>query len=82
MGAADEPDRYRFLRGGVDPRLADAERRAAWLSVSTGKALADRLENDGLAAAQRRLAKYRAQAAGGPGLKPGFTRGGRPLDDA
>ena len=83
MGALDDPDRYTFLRGGRDLRRAASETRAAWFSVSAGSALAKLMEQDGVADAQRRLAEYRRQQGIAPvGMKPGFTRGGKPVPDA
>ena len=83
MGAADEPDRYTFLRGGKSAKQAETETRAAWHNVATGKALEQRMEADGLAEAQRRLNAYKAKLGGlSGGLKPGFSKGGKPVNDA
>jgi hypothetical protein len=81
MGAADEPDRYTFLRGGREPRRAASQARAAWHAIASGRALETLMARDGVADAQRRLAEYkRRQGVVPEGLKPGFTRGGKPID--
>lgn len=85
MGARDEPDRYTFLRGGRDPRRAAHENRSAWFATATGPALAALMERDGIAEAQRRLADYRKRQGQAPqvqGMRPGFSRGGKPIPDA
>ena len=83
MGAADNPDQYTFLRGGKSARQTESERRAAWLSTFSGKALEEKMEADGLAEAQRRLKAYKAKLGGlSGGMKPGITRGGKPVNDA
>ena len=83
MGAADEPDRYTFLRGGKSARQAESEKRAAWFNAVSGKALQERMEADGLAEAQRRLKAYKAKQGGlSGGMKPGITRGGKAVNDA
>lgn len=80
MGAKDEPDRFTFLRGGIDARRQVPEAAAAWASALSGRALAERMQAGGLTDAQRRLNEYKARATGG--MRPGVTRGGKAVPDA
>lgn len=79
MGAHDEPERFTFLRDGRDPHRGAVDVHAAWLGVKTGAALERQLDREGVTAANRRLADYRRRGGLGQGLKPGVTRGGKPV---
>jgi hypothetical protein len=71
---------FTFIRGGRDPRKAQGEARAAWFRVLKGKARAERMEKDGLAAATRRLAEYRKRQMAQPApIVPMITRRGKPV---
>ena len=80
MAARDDPEHFTFIRGGRDPRKAQGEARAAWFRVLKGKARAERMEKDGLAAATRRLAEYRKRQMAQPApIVPMITRRGKPV---
>lgn len=79
MGALDEPDRFTFLRGGRDLSRAGVEAHAAWTNVRAGAALKRQLDQEGVTAANERLAAYRRRSGQQSGLKPGLTRGGKPV---
>lgn len=78
MGARDEPERFTFLRNGVDPRRVASEAAAAWASVAIDNA--DRLKVAGLSEAQARLNAYKAKMGAAQTMKPGITRGGKPVN--
>jgi hypothetical protein len=79
MGALDEPDRFTFMRGGQDPSRAAVDAHAAWTNVRTGAALQRQFDREGVTAANERLRAYRARSGRQGGLKPGVTKGGKPV---
>ena len=79
MGALDEPERFTFLRGGVDPSRAAVDLHAAWTSVRVGAAFQRQMDREGVTAANERLRAYRARSGRQGGLKPGVTKGGKPV---
>ena len=79
MGALDEPERFTFLRGGRDSRREATEIHAAWTKVRAGNALGRQMDREGITAANRRMAEYRRRQGQAQGLRPGLTRGGKPV---
>jgi hypothetical protein len=79
MGALDEPNRFTFTRGGRDPTRAAVDMHTAWMRVRTGAALTRQFDGEGITAANERLAAYRRRGGYQGGLKPGVTRGGKPV---
>jgi hypothetical protein len=79
MAALDEPDRYTFTRDGKESgRPAAPSVLASWMNVMKGPLRMRYLEHTGIAAANKAVEAYAARRAGG--LKPGFTRAGKPAD--
>lgn len=78
MAALDEPERYRFERRRPGAALEGPKAMADWTRCLTGPGLARYMADTYAAPAWR--TRRTAQASGG--LKPGLTRGGKPLADA
>ena len=79
MAALDEPDRYRFVRNGVEAGQATAPAAlASWLDTLKGMLRMRYLERTGITAGNRAVAAYAAKKQ--TGLKPGFSRKGKPTD--
>lgn len=76
MAALDEPKMYKFHRVGQE-KASQSEINASWLSVLAGKALTGHRLGKAIAAADRVRSIWAGR--GTSGLKPGFSRGGKPL---
>jgi len=79
MAAIDDPEKYSFVRGGVQTNTnPGAGTRAKWTQVLMGKALTNFMWVSGIATGNRAAAAYRAKQRQGK-LQPGFSRGGKPI---
>jgi hypothetical protein len=79
MAAIDNPDQYTFSRGGTPAGRSDAPvAMAGWMSVLKEPLLQRYLERVGVAQGIRAVAAWKAKQTGG--LKPGFSRAGKPTD--
>jgi hypothetical protein len=77
MAALDEPDRYSFVRNGKEMgRSETTTALASWTDTLKGALHALYLVQIGITAANRAVAAYAARKQSG--LKPGFTRHGKP----
>jgi len=80
MAALDEPERYSFVRNGKETgRSAVSATLASWTDTLKGLLRTRYLEQIGIAAGNRAVAAYLARQR--TGLKPGFTRKGKTIDD-
>ena len=73
MAARDEPDKYAFRRAGTPDPMQRTEAGAAWYDRALGGSLRKSLE--------AATARARAAAHGAQRLRPGLTRGGKPVRD-
>jgi len=79
MAALDEPDRYTFVRDGKETgRAVAAVSLASWTDTLIGPLRQRYLAHIGIAAANRAVTAYAARQS--KGLKPGFTRQGKPAE--
>jgi len=76
MAARDEPERWTFVRAGQE-RTTKA--LAGWTDVLKGNLLLRYLTRIGVTAGIAGVAAWRKRQQQGGGLKPGLTRGGKPL---
>jgi hypothetical protein len=76
MAALDEPDKYAFSRGTL--AASPAEVKAAWYSVLKGQALMSHKLGQIAAATQAMLSIWKSRKP--PGMKPGVSRKGKPID--
>ena len=79
MAAIDTPDQYTFSRAGSPAGRSEAPiAMASWMSVLREPLKQQYLERVGVAQGIRSVAMWRATQGGG--LKPGFSRAGKPID--
>lgn len=76
MAARDEPDKWNFVRPG---REAPTKALAGWTDVLKGRLLLQYLGKIGVTAGIAGVAAWRKRQQQGGGLKPGLTKGGKPL---
>jgi len=76
MASIDEPDKWTFNRlGQPEPK---SQALAGWSDRLAGRALAAFMARTGLSVASAGVARWRARQ--GSGMKPGLTRGGKPIE--
>lgn len=80
MASIDDPERYTFVRNENTARGAGSKALARWTDVLLGKPLLYFMEKTGMAAASAGVAAWRNRRSAGGGLKPGFSRAGKPTD--
>lgn len=81
MAARENPDRYVFIRDGKEAGRSESPKAlATWADRLVGKLFQRYVRSLGLTAATERVAEFRRRKAlSQEGLKPGITRGGKPL---
>jgi hypothetical protein len=79
MAARDEPERYSFVRANAAAsETVSPQTMAAWTDVLIGRLSTGFLDTLGITEANKAIALYNAKR--GFGLKPGFSREGKPID--
>jgi len=77
MAARDEPEKWVFNRQGRAEARDQPEALAAWHNVLAGPLALRFMMRTGVADAQARVAAWRQKRGG---LRPGITRGGKPVE--
>ena len=78
QAALDEPDRWSFIRGGRKGATSTAA-MAKWSDALGGSLFRRYLERTGLTRGIANIANWKRRQGGG--LKPGLTRGGKPIGE-
>jgi hypothetical protein len=78
MAALDEPDRWSFVRGGRKSGTAAPAAMARWSDALGGGLFRKYMDRTGLTRGIAAVTSWRRKQGGG--MKPGFTRGGKPVD--
>lgn len=79
MAALDDPERWTFRRADKTPQ---PEILARWTDVLAGKPLLRYLERSGIAQGVRNVRAFKERQRAKQPLRPGVSRGGRPIGDA